>query len=389
MDIVEKFLHFAMKTLKRFDRRNMDLYHFDARKVKSILVVSSTGIGDTLMSTPGIRAIRERYPEARITALFRHKYIELFENNPHIDAIIPYYGKYKGLLRTIRALRKGGFDLAVIFHGNDPDIIPLAYLSGAPFIVRIPNDTTRFRFLLSNSELNEGNRVNPKDHGIETRLRIARLVGCNSEDGRMVLVVEKEDEEFVNEYLKARSVGEGNVKIGFQVGASTVSRMWFGDRFVELGRRLSQYDQRIKIIITGSPQEQKYCNEIGEGIGNAGRVIVTAGRLRLRQVVALVKMLDLLVTPDTGIMHMAVALGTRTVCLFAMADHRISGPYPDRNGHYIIQKWRTCDPCVGKACEYQECMENITVDEVFESVKVILSELSNKGDRKYEVRSLF
>ena len=66
---------------------------------------------------------------------------------------------------------------------------------------------------------------------------------------------------------------------------------------------------------------------------------------------------------------MAVAVGTPTVSLFAMANHRVSGPYPPDERHVVIQKWRTCVPCIGKACPYAICMENIQVAEVFEAVE--------------------
>ncbi|MBI3398977.1 MAG: glycosyltransferase family 9 protein [Deltaproteobacteria bacterium] len=364
---IDGILYLSMKMAKAFDRRDTDLKYFGPDKVKSILVVSSTAIGDTLLSTPAIKAVRERYPDAKIIAHLNRSNMELFENNPHIDGIIPYYGGYKRFFKTIRDFRKHKFDLALIFHGNEPQATPMAYLSGANFIVKLPN-TSEYNFLLSNQGAIIEN--NGPVHGIEQRLKIAALVGCDSKDKRMVLPIENKDEEAVSDFLKNQGVGDDNILIGFQVGASTVSRVWFADRFIELGRKLVSAYPDLKIIITGSPGEKDYCDEIARGIG--GGIIVTAGKLSLKQAPALMKQLKVLVTGDTGVMHIAVAAGTSVVALYAVADYRITGPYYDTEKHQVIQKWKTCDPCISKKCEYQKCMENISVDEVFNAVTDIM-----------------
>lgn len=364
---VDGILYLSMRMLKAFDRRCTDLKYFDPNKVKNILVVSSTAIGDTLLSTPAIKAVRERYPNAKIIAHFNKVNMEIFEDNPHIDGIILYYGGYKRFFRTIREFRKHKFDLVLIFHGNEPQATPMAYLSGARFILKLPN-TNEYKFLLSNKE--HTIKWEEMGHAIERRLRVAALAGCSDKDKKMVLPVEVKDEEAVFEFLKKEGIQGNNIVIGFQVGASTISRMWFAERFVELGKRLISAYSMIKIVLTGSPAEKDYCNDIARGIGD--RVVLSAGKLPLRQVPALIKQFKVLVTGDTGIMHIAIALGTSVVALYAVADYRITGPYYDLEKHRVIQKWKTCETCVSKKCEYQKCMENISVDEVFSAVADVI-----------------
>jgi len=356
---VDGLLYLLMRLLKSLDRRKNDLKYFNPSSVSRILVVSSTAIGDTLLSTPAIRAVRERYPHAHIIAHFNTKNMELFENNPHIDGIIPYYGGYKKFFRTVRELRKHQFDLVLIFHGNEPQATPMAYLSGARFIIKLPN-ASEYRFLLSNKD----QVVQWKDfsHAIEQRLEVAKMAGCTVSDVRMVLPVSHEGMATVDRFLKQNGVHEGDVLVGFQVGASTVSRMWFADRFIELGKRLIHPDYHIKIVITGSPQEYNYCREIADAIGM--NVLVSAGRMALKNIPSLLSKLKVLVTGDTGIMHMAVAVGIPIVALFAVSDARRSGPYYDREKHRVIQKEKTCERCTSKRCTYQRCMENISVEEV-------------------------
>jgi len=364
---IDGLLFLSMRLLKLIDRRQTDLKYFDPNKVKNILVVSSTAIGDTLLSTPAIRAVRERYPNAKIIAHFNIKNMELFENNPHIDGIIPYYGGYKNFFRTIREFRKHKFDLALIFHGNEPQATPMAYLSGARFIIKLPN-TSEYRFLLSNKH--QVLRWEDFIHGVEQRLEVARLIDCKVLDKRMVLPPLTAGESFVEKFLKVNDIRDTDIIVGFQVGASTVSRMWLPDKFVELGRRLINSSPNLKIVITGSHQEYDYCKKIANEIGE--KAIVSAGKIPLQYVPSLVRQFKVLVTSDTGIMHMAVAVGTPIVALFAVSDAKRSGHYYDMGKHIVIQKERTCEPCASKKCIYQKCMENISVDEVYDSTKSVI-----------------
>jgi ADP-heptose:LPS heptosyltransferase len=333
LNIRENLLYLALKIIKKFDKRQTDLKYFNPEKVKTILIVSSTAIGDTLMSTPAIRAVRERYPEAKIIAHFNIKNMELFENNPHIDGIIPYYGGWKRLFKTVKEFRKHKFDVALILHGNEPQATPMAYLGGAKFILKVPN-MNKFRFLLSNS--NKIYRWEDFSHGVKARLKSVELIDCKITDNRMILPLLPEGEIFINDFLKRNNIQQSDKIIGFQVGASTVSRMWFPEKFVELGKRLVSLDEKIKIIITGSPKEFDYCKKIANGIGE--KVVVSAGQIPLKYISSLVKKFLCLVTGDTGIMHVAVAVGTPVVGLFIVSNPKISGPYYDLEKHFIIKK---------------------------------------------------
>src|SRR5208283_4464859 len=176
--------------LKALDKRPTGLEHFRPAAVKNILVVSSTAIGDTLLSTPAIRAVRKRYPEAAIIAHFNAVNAELFENNPHIDGIIPYYGGYRRFVRTILEFRKHNFDLALIFHGNEPQATPMAYLSGARFIIKVPI-SREYGFLLSN--ISNGCDKPRDHHAIDVRMKAAEFTGCSGDNREMVLVADESD----------------------------------------------------------------------------------------------------------------------------------------------------------------------------------------------------
>jgi ADP-heptose:LPS heptosyltransferase len=364
---LETILYAWMKARKSRDDRMTDLSALDRGRVRNILAVSSTAIGDTLISTPAIRAIRKSYSEARITALLNRDNMELFANNPNIDNFVPYHGGYKGFFKTAGRLKDLSIDLAVILHGNEPQATPLAYLSGADFIVKLPNDS-RFNFLLSNRTPVAG--WQKLGHGINIRLKATELVGCAPDGVEMDLFVEKEDERGAEEFLKETGAAGAEILIGFQPGASTVSRRWFPERFVELGKKLIKDSPGVRIILTGSPSERPLCEDIAKNIGPGA--IPAAGRITLKETAALIKRLGVLVTGDTGPMHMAIAQKTPVVALFAVADPATSGPLYDLDLHTVIKKDRTCEPCLTKRCTYQECMEQISVNEVLSAIKKTL-----------------
>lgn len=369
---IESLLYLYLKGRKSFDNRDARVTDLRPGDIKNILVVSCTAIGDTLLSTPAIRAVRNAYPKARIIALFNTANIALFSNNPNIDVSIPYSGAWGDFFHTVRVLRKYSIDVALIFHGNEPQATPLCYLSGARFIMKLPNKANRFRFLLSNQEPLIG--WDGLGHGIDARLRTAALALCKA-DGpdamRMELYLGASDDEKAAGFLAGLGAPRGSLLIGFQPGASTVSRQWFAPRFIELGSRLLRSYPGSKIVLTGSAAERKLCEDIAGGLP-AGGSIVAAGKLTLPQSAALIKRFSALVTGDTGPMHMAIALGTPVVALYAVADPAKTGPVYDSHMHRVIKKPRTCDPCVSKKCAYQKCMEAITVDEVEAALAGIL-----------------
>ncbi|MBF0539780.1 MAG: glycosyltransferase family 9 protein [Nitrospirae bacterium] len=357
---VDALLYATMRLLRHIDKRQCALRYLNKEDVKSIIVISSTAIGDTLMSTPAIKAVRVSYPTAHITALFSVRNMALFANNPDVDTVIPYYGGYKHFLRTIKALRRQKADVALILHGNEPQATPLAYLSGARFIVKLPS-SPQYDFLLSNVS-NNHDITQHQHHSIDVRLKVASLIGCTYNDRHMRLYVDDNDVLFIKQYLRRLGIGQESVLIGFQTGAVNKHKIWPSSHFIALGRSLIQDDPNIRIVLTGSKKEQPRCRFIAGEIGQ--RAISTAGEITLPQLAALVKELHLLLTNDTGTMHIAIALNTKTVSLFCPTFYKVVGAAVDPHLHRIIHRERPCFPCVTKRCKAPFCMGLISVDEV-------------------------
>ncbi len=374
---VADIVYYALRIMAWRDRREHGLEAVNKSSVKNILIVSSTAIGDTLLSTPAIRAVRFAYPKARIIALFNKSNMELFKNNPHIDGVVPYCGGWKKFISTVSELKKYSFDIALILHGNEPQITPLCYLAGPRFIVKLPN-ASRFNFLLSNqtpvltwADLG---------HGIEARLETAALIGCQAQGLQMELPLDKCYDAPLKTFMERENLGADKVLVGLNPGASTLSRQWFPERFTALAESIQKARPEVRFVLTGSPEEAALCRKIAENINTGNKkskgvkmAVIAAGRLSLPESAALIGKLSAFVTGDTGPMHIAYALNTPTVALYAVSEPTKTGPLTDTGLHRIIKKPKTCHPCLSKKCTYQECMEQISVEEVYSALMDILS----------------
>lgn len=332
LNLRENLLYLATCLLSRCDRRARAPADYRPEKVRRVLLVSSTALGDTVLSTAAMVAMRQRFPAARIAALIHRDYLPLFRNADFLDETLPYHGGWRHFFATLRRLRRFHPDLALILHGNEPQATPLAYLAGARFIFKLPN-TSRFAFLLTNRTP----RLTWRDcgHGLHLRLKIAGLAGAHIASARMRLPLTETTRAAVAHWLAGRGIAADSLLVGFQAGASSRGRQWPVEHFVALAHRLLAVYPACRFIALGAPQEQAHCDQIAQRIGPAA---VAAGMLPIEQLPALVERCAVLVTGDTGTLHVAVAVGTPTVSLFTVSDPAASGPAYDFDKHIVIHR---------------------------------------------------
>jgi heptosyltransferase-1 len=143
------------------------------------------------------------------------------------------------------------------------------------------------------------------------------------------------------------------------------TKLWREDRFAMLADRIAR-ELNIPVVITGSAHEKSYAGSIIKEVKTT-IVVDLAGQTTLKDLACLYRQAAVVVTTDSGPMHIAAAVGTPVVALFGPTDPRRTGPYG--RGHTVISKTLPCSPCFLKQCPTKECMEGITVEEVFEGVK--------------------
>ena len=371
----EPLLYHWLRWKRAADRRPRPDGELGTPAIRRILAISCTALGDTLLSTPGIHALRAAYPQAHITLLVHPSLQALFTGLDGVDELVAYDGKWRGFWRVARQLKD--YDLAAVFHGNEPQATPLAYLSGARYVFKLPNNN-RWNFLLSNREPVLG--WDDLGHGIDQRLAVARLAGASGDLPRRMSVPRHVAGQVALDAAFAARGWQEAVVVALQPGASTMSRRWPRSRFVAAAAELVRRHPDLRFVVTGSPAEAALCREVAAGIEAAAplaggtRAWASAGELPLIALPDLLARAALLVTGDTGPMHLAVTVETPVVALFAVSDPARSGPGYDHDRHVVIRKWRTCDPCLSKNCPYAEpiCMDNISVDEVVAAVHGLL-----------------
>ncbi len=356
----------------RGQSRPQPLQAFDPRAVKRILAVSCTAIGDTLFATPSVRALRHLLPHARIDFLVRDRFLPLFVTNSWTDSTLAYKGRYKGWLSLLRQIKEQGYDLCIIFHDSDPCPAQVAFLAGIPFIFRIGlRDENTSRYLSSRMP------YDLEKHAIDQRLEVIRRIFKvrldEESDLRMDLPVDLQRSESLWQDIlkKMRMPCLAGKKIGFQFSASGDYKKWPEEHFITLGKRLLRHSHRPSICLIGGPRDRKVAKRIEAALteeqGAAQRVVNLAGAIGIKDLAEMIHGLDLLITNDTGPLHVAIAIGTPTISLFVPSSYKATGPIQDLDIHKVIHKSRPCRPCFEKYCKEPHCMGLIPVEEVFEA----------------------
>lgn len=311
-----------------------NLKDVNLNEIRGILVVITTALGDSVTFTPALTALRERFPGKRIIGLYHCAYSELYANDPRFDRIIPYYGKYKRLRKTLAALREESCELALLPYMNDPDIIPLVLAGGSRILFRMPGRNTIYSFLVAHPELLSS--VQPALHANRRGAEMVKYLDCRIADPQASLHQPPDSVERVDRLLQSKGVGEGTLLIGFHPGASIPQKRWPPGRFEELGKKLLGAYPHAKIIVTGSPAERRLCDQVCARIQN-DRVLNVAGEISIRDLPCLMSKLSLAILGDTGVSHMAYAVKIRTITLFWGTDPTISGPVNVGDRHRLIQ----------------------------------------------------
>ncbi len=320
-----------------------------------VLVVATTAIGDAVLCTPLIDSLRAAQPKAKIGFLVSAAAVSLFEGYSRLNAVLPYYGKYRRVKQTMKLLREERYDLALVANANDPDVIPMIWWSGCKRILRRPQRHTIYSFMVANPEMLS--RLHTSGHAIERNLQFCDLLKIARGKSRMSLEIQEDARKRAEEMMKGCAMPWWVI----HPGASRPKKEWGIANYANLACRILDM-QKGTLILTGSRKEKKTCHRVEFKIGLGHRVCNLGGKLGLAELAALFSKAQLLISGDTGPYHIAMAVGTPTVTLFAPWDigssPKINGPYFDQERHLVVETERMGDPIatisveqVFKACE--------------------------------------
>ena len=330
-----------------------------------ILLIRLSSLGDIVLTTPAIRAVRTHFPDAHITMLVGKQPAEVLRENPHLDEIITFdrFAKDKDtgeMLRTARVLRERKFTLAIDLQRKFRTAL-LMYLSGAVkrvgkgrlCTVRVPE---------------QGNK-----HATSHYFDLLHAVGIPAVDQRLELFLAATERADATQRFDTAGVTPTGLKVGFFPGAGWKLREWMPERFAAIGDRLVQHFD-AEVLIFGGEKESELVHTVANLMNT--RAVTFAGNLQVRELAACVEKCNLFLTNDTGPMHIAAAVGTPTVSLFGPGNHIRFQPIGEL--HQIIRHDVPCSPCkqFTDKCKDNICMKQITVDEVWRSISHALARVS-------------
>jgi len=356
-------------------------------KCDNILIRGVNWVGDAVMTMPAIRAVRQAYPDAQISLLVKPSVSPLFEHDPNVDEIISYDDGYRGLsgkIRLARQLKQGCFSRAFLLQ-NAFDAALISFLARIPERVGYNRDgrgmllTRGIPFDLPAKEM----------HHIDYYLNLLEKAGLDPVPSKPWIHLLPAERRAARETLQSLRRPVVALNPGAAYGSS---KRWPPARFSELAVRFMQ-EKAAGIIILGGPKETGIAAEIEQGIrllcSGAGvcgpadiQVMNLAGKTTLRGLAAVISEADLLITNDSGPMHIGYAVRTPLVAIFGSTSPQHTGPVG--RDVVVLKKEVDCAPCFERQCRRGDlkCMEMISAEEVFDAgSKLIKTERAVFFDR--------
>jgi heptosyltransferase-2 len=338
------------------------------RSIERILVRTPNWLGDAVLALPAIEVLGKAYPKASITLLAHKRVAGLFHLEAREREVIPYdpqglHRGVRGLARLVRELKRRGYDLAIVF----PHSFSSAWMT---FLARIRHRAGyiaegRGRLLTMGVPLPGDYRRN---HLSEHYLGLIRALKDMGQSSAPHLDLAPEIKSQGREFLRAQGVPQDAKLIGFGPGATYGdAKRWDVTRFGDLGKKLTR--EGFRVLLLGVKEEHGLCERIRKGIGEGA--VNLAGRLDLKQLAGVLTRCRAFVSNDTGVMHLAVAIGVPVVALFGSTSPEWTRPL----GHAkVIYKHPWCSPCFARTCPdgSRRCWKAIEAGEVLAAVREFL-----------------
>ncbi len=314
-----------------------------------ILIRGVNWIGDAVMTIPTLRALRRYHRDSEVSLLVKDWVASVFYENPYIDKIIKYKDSYTGIigkLRLARELRRAAF---------------ITYLARIPERVGYNRDLRRF--LLTRPV--PYSREDRKMHHVDYYLELLRRLGINAPYTRPWIRIT------LQRRLDARKILLSLKRpiLGLNPCATYGSaKRWIPERFTKVIKEFID-ETDGSVVIFGSGSEPSISEKIISGLDDY-RILNLTGKTSLDSLIPLISECDLLLSNDSGPMHIGYAVGTPIVALFGSTDPALTGPLGYRD--IVLKKDIHCSPCFKRSCEKMSCMDAITVDDVMDAIRRLI-----------------
>lgn len=339
----------------------------------NILLVQTAFLGDLILTTPLIKAVKKKFPDSKLTVLVIPQTAELLKNNPYVDEVITYdkRGKEKSLnsfFQLVNRIKQSKFDLALVPHRSYRSSF-LVFLAKIP--ERIGFDKNQASFFLTKKVTYQKNW-----HEIDRNLSLIEPDGLKVEEKYPELFPDKNNFARVENFLKENEVKANYPLVAIAAGSTWATKRWLPEGFAKVADWLMQ-KEKAKVIFIGSTEDEKLTDQICGFM--QPKPVVSCGKLSLLESAALLSKCKLLLANDTAPVHMAVAMKKPVIEIYGSTIPGF-GFYPYGKGHVIIEKDLACRPCGihgHQKCPlgHFKCMKEISAEEVYQAVVTKLRQL--------------
>jgi heptosyltransferase-2 len=339
--------------------------------VRKILIRGTNWIGDAVLTLPAVAAIRATYPCAHIAVLVKPWVAEIYDLFSAVDEVIIYESKLDnpiGVFKLAHKLRQKKFEAAILLQ-NAIEAAIIAFAAGIPLRAGYSSDG---RGLLLTHSVKRTKEIR-KIHQIDYYLKMVKALGCVSVGRELHL--ETKINRFNAQSVWRKFIPEKDkVIIGIAPGATYgPAKRWFPDRFAAVADKLNE-SHSLQIILLGGKADGETAQEV-QRLARTD-LINLAGKTTLREAIYLISQCRLLISNDSGLMHIAGALNIPTVAIFGSTNHITTAPMGNMSA--IVRQDVSCGPCLKEKCpEDFRCMKLISVENVFTAAQNLLNNHRN------------
>lgn len=342
---------------------------------KRILISRTDRIGDVLLSTPVIKALRTNFPQSHIAVMVRPYARDIVLGNPYLDEVIIYDKDraQRGIGRNISfalALKKKRFDLALILHPTNRAHL-VSFLAG---INRRVGFNRKFGFLLTDKI--EHRKQQGAKHEMEYTLDVIRQLGIEPEDKTLFMPIRQDSEMYIEDFLEHSGWQKGQRLIALHPGASCRSKIWPKERFLQLAEQLvTQF--KVKIVVVAGPDDIETAKALVSLLPFP--CIDACGKTTVSRLASLFRRCSLLISNDSGPVHLASAVGLPVVVIFGRKQPGLSprrwGPVASSTSA-VLHKDVGCLECLAHNCRKGfACLQAISVKEVLAAARKLCAPL--------------
>ena len=347
---------------------------------RALVILAHGGIGDVILATPVLKSLREELSLKFLAMLVSPYAADILSENPYIDEIIPDKAPDNDKERApffylLNKIKSYNFDIVLVLWST-ARFAWMVYLSGIP--VRVGQDfRLLYSFLYTKKVRLRTVLEDRESHWVDCLMDFAREAGAGMTEPELCLPVNKFFRDEISDLLGSNGIYEKDLLAGFHPGRGLSLSDWPCENFAAIADAI-QRETGAKLVITGGKNEREFVSTIEASMKI--KALNMAGKLSLKELIALIKRCNVFISMDSGPMHIAAACKTPTVAIFALKSDLPPRWKPYKCDHIIVRKDTSCNQkCIKEKCKKFTCLAELTGEDIVNPVRILLKKVSSEG----------